>query len=149
VEEFQEDIDGFRIRIVSKPEESRAFFQVVGKLIQPDDKRKNPEVAPRITAQDEQNAVLAARQWYEASFNVMFIRFAKDPMAGGLRPAKPVSEQVTRQGYRFPRIRTANSQEFPPVHTDDRGVAIPEFVQGNTSSDTEIMLSTPMWAGQW
>ena len=148
MEEFQEDIDGFRIRIVSKPEESRAFFQVVGKLIQPDDKRKNPEVAPRITAQDEQNAVLAARQWYEASFNVMFIRFVKDAMAGGLRPAKAVTEQMYVAGNRFARIKTAHAQEFPENQEIlERGGKVP--MQGNVTPEAALMRSTPMWHGEW
>ena len=148
MEEFIEDIGDFRVKVVSKPEENRAFFEIQGKLVYPSgDKRKNPELT-RLSRDDEQNASVVARQWYESAFNVMFVRYGKDPMAGGLRPSKPVTEQMVHTGKRFARIKTAHSQEFPENQTIlNAGGSVP--ITGNILPEAALMRNTPMWAGEW
>ena len=141
-----EDINGFRVEVVSKPEESRAFFRIIGK-IDPEDKTKK-KVQTGLTREDENMAALFARQWYESHENVMFVRFGKDPMAGGLKPSSPVEGQQYIAGKRFARIKTAHSQEFPEnQEIMERGGAVP--VQGNVSSGAARMVNTPMWAAEW
>ncbi len=148
MEKTIEDISGFRVEVVSKPEESRAFFRVLGKYVPADAKSGKLTLENAISRDDEQNAALFARQWYESHHNVMFIRFGKDPMAGGLAPVKPVTEQMYITGKRYSRIKTAHTQEFPENQEIlDRGGYIP--VQGNVSSEAARMVNTPMWAAEW
>ena len=113
-----------------------------------------------LTPQEEHIAALQEKQRFEMSHGVEIYQFHRDPLAGGQRPARPVSEQLYKSspmgadGKPLPMRRESFWQGPNGLISQGKVGAAIEDEHGNTvvmksniQRGQATMINVPAWVG--
>lgn len=142
------------VEIVDKPEEERVIFIIQG----PPAFEGGPSL--NMTAQEENIAALKEKQRWEQETGQEIFQFHRDPLAGGMRPVRPVTEQLWRtnpsgpDGKPLPMRKEAFASTPKGVVSlgkigatieDEKGN--PVVQRSNIRAGQNTMVATPAWVG--
>ncbi len=142
------------VEIVDKPEEERVIFIIAG----PPAFEGGPSL--NMTAQEENIAALKEKQRWEQETGQEIFQFHRDPMAGGMRPVRPVTEQLWRtnpagaDGKPMPmRKEVFAATPKGMISLGKVGDVIedenkqPVINRSNIKAGQNTMVATPAWVG--
>lgn len=113
-------VEDYRVEVVDKPEETRVIFLISG----PAAFEGGP--SRTLSMQEEEIAALQEKQRFEQETGREIYQFHRDPLAGGLRPARPVTEQLYRAGeHRKDVYAMPPSGQFKYIEGETQGALPP------------------------
>ena len=147
-------VEEHRVEIFDKPEEETVIFLITG----PAAFEGGPPIP--LTPQEEHIAALKEKQQFEADHGTEIYQFHRDPLAGGMRPVRPVHEQLWRtnpmgpDGKHLPMRKEkfhmtaqgiVSQGKIGDVVEDEQGNAV--IMKSNIQRGQATMISTPGWVG--
>lgn len=136
------------VEFLEKEEEK---FLIVQVRVKPDGRKTH--IKP-LSPAEENAAVEMAKEWYETEYGRMLLRWHKDPLAGGMAPLVPVTEQLYRTGIHREKVFKAdnagNSVYQGKIGTPDFDEdGQPKIYPSNIQRGQNIMVARSAWVGEW